>query len=432
MKLLVWSLVVSLAGLTACNHDSAHDAHGADGAGHGVEHGADAAGHSEATLDWDQLALGCSIMGSGEAAHVMCNHGHSLSLRNDPLYERRLFLQSHGMAEPNELDLLHSMDASHGGTLPGPMSGALTAIEGERVRIRVVSYGPQFHTFHVHGHVWLDQTKLTDVKTMGPAEVYDFAEFYAGAGADSTEPRSGPGQWMVHCHVETHMATGMWTMLDVLPKATATPPGPGGRYPGEVPPPLGGPGQTVDVWLVAAEVPLAISRVFVPATKELDTLERLARLYVPMATEAEWQQATAASVAAYMAPRTQTWLPWVLSVRQGTTVRVHLRNLMPSAPVSLHPHGVVATVDNEGTMPTDAAKPGGPAVVATWVADSPGTWPLHDHARTIENVGRGLFAAQVVYSPQEEAALQRDYVLFMHDYDMDWLMGADKPVGGGH
>lgn len=422
-----WAVLALCVALVGCGHTDAHAGHDDDG---GHQH-ADA-GHGQTALDWEQLALGCSIMGSGESAHVMCNHGHSLSLRNDPLYERRLYLQSHGMADPTELDLLHAMDAGHGTQLPGPLSGSLHAVQGERVRIRVVSYGPQFHTFHVHGHVWLDRGKLTDVRTLGPAEVYDFAEFYAGAHADSPDPRSGPGQWMVHCHVETHMATGMWTLLDVLPKDSPQLPAPQTKFPGEVPLPVGGAGQTVDVWVVAAEVPLAISRVFVPATKSLDTLERMARVYIPLGTEAQWQQATAGSVAAQMATRKRDWLPWVLSVRQGTTVRVHLRNLMPNAPVSLHPHGVAASPADEGTMPAAAALPGGQAVEATWLADSPGTWPLHDHARTIENVGRGLFAALVVYSPEEEQTLQRDYVLFMHDYDMDWLMGAETPAGGGH
>ncbi|MBL8786583.1 MAG: hypothetical protein JNJ59_16890, partial [Deltaproteobacteria bacterium] len=54
------------------------------------------------------------------------------------------------------------------------------------------------------------------------------------------------------------------------------------------------------------------------------------------------------------------------------------------------------------------------------------------HARTLENLARGLFAAIVVLSPEDEARIERDYVVFMHDYDMDWLMGSENPSGTGH
>jgi FtsP/CotA-like multicopper oxidase with cupredoxin domain len=105
---------------------------------------------------------------------------------------------------------------------------------------------------------------------------------------------------------------------------------------------------------------------------------------------------------------------------------------MPEAPVSLHPHGVRYANDQDGTLPEDVVRPGGAPVTMTWTADTAGTWPLHDHARTLENLARGLFAAIVVLSPEDEARIERDYVVFMHDYDMDWLMGSENPSGTGH
>ncbi|MFO0749993.1 MAG: multicopper oxidase domain-containing protein [Myxococcota bacterium] len=386
-----------------------------------------------AELTWDQVALGCALMGSGAAEHVMCQHGHSLSLRGDPLYERWLYLRDHGLDAPTDADLMTSGPvAGSTGSLPPPLTLVLRAREGERVRLRVVSYGPQFHTFHVHGHLWLDDGTPTDTHTLGPAEVYDKAEFYAGGGADDPAERAGVGDWMMHCHVEMHMATGMWGIFRVEPKDGSEGLGDDGRFPYEIPAPLGGDGQTIDVWVAAATVPIAVGRAYFTALGELADVERDARLYVPFASEAEWQAATAASVRTALADRKEDWTPWVLSLRLGTTVRVHLKNLMSDAPVSLHPHGVRYTSGEDGTMPDDVVLPGGAPVTMTWTADTAGTWPLHDHARTLENLARGLFAAIVVKTPDDETRIARDYIVFMHDYDMDWLMGAEEPTGATH
>ncbi len=383
-------------------------------------------------LSWDELAFGCSVMGEGEQAHVMCNHGHALNLRNENLWERWRMLQSKGVAQPNEAQLMHG-GQSHD-PLPPPLTPILRARLGERVRIRAASYGPQFHTFHVHGHLWKDGANAADTQTLGPAEVYDLAEFYAGAGIDDPKERAGVGDWMYHCHVETHAVTGMWGIFRVLPKeGAAEQPGADGRFAYEVPPPLGGPGQKVTVHVVAAEVPLVVARSFVPAKGELVDVVRKARLYIPMPDEASWQAATAAELTArFQAGEKSTHTAWILSLRKGTEVTVKLRNLIPDAPASLHPHGVAYKVESDGTMEVSMALPGGKPTVSTWTADTVGTWPLHDHARQVENIGRGLFSAIVVKDDAEIAAIQRDYLVIFHDYDMDWMMGSATPVGGGH
>ena len=408
-----------------------------DGFTNAAETADDAAPQVHVELSWDQVALGCALMGTGAAEHAMCNHGHAVSLRGESLYERYLYLKDHGIAEPNEAQLM-----SHGkvgtGTLPQPLTPLLRARLGEHVRIRLISYGgTQFHTFHLHGHLWDEGNgQLVDNVTLGPMTVDDHARFYAGGAAGDPGERGGVGDWMYHCHVEVHALTGMWGLFRVLPSDVTASVGEdgvdaAGRYPHQLSMPEGEPGGTRDVYVVAAEVPLTVARTYAQADKQLSPVQRLARLYVPVDPKA-FQMATAASIGALMAGKEETWTPWVLSLWRGQTVRVHLKNVMDTAPATLHPHGVKYANSEDGTMPKDVALPGGPEVVMTWTADTAGTWPLHDHARAIENIGRGLFAAIVVQDPKEAATFQRENIVFLHDFDMDWLMGAAEPSGSGH
>jgi FtsP/CotA-like multicopper oxidase with cupredoxin domain len=388
-------------------------------------------------VTWDQLTLGCALMGEGAAQHVMCNHGHAVSLHGESLYERYLYLKDHGLDTPNEAQMM-----AHGkvgaGTLPEPLTPLIRARLGEHVRIRVISYGgTQFHTFHLHGHLWDEGNgQLVDNVTLGPMTVEDHVKFFAGGSFDSPTERGGIGDWMYHCHVEVHALTGMWGLFRVLPQDPTASVGEDavdatGRYPHQLALPDGQPSDTREVYVVAAEVPLTVARTYSPADKTLDPLQRVARLYVPVDL-ATFATATADSVGKIVAGQEETWTPWVLSLWQGQTVHVHLKNVMDSAPVTLHPHGVKYANSEDGTMPEDVALPGGPEVTMTWTGDTPGTWPLHDHARAIENIGRGLFAAIVVQDPKEAAGFQRDYILFLHDFDMDWLMGAAEPTGASH
>ncbi len=385
------------------------------------------------TVTKEQAQLGCLSMGSGDEAHVMCNHGHSLNFRSENLYARWMYLNAKEVHPISEADLMMGSESHASSMLPDPMTPLLRASVGERVKIRVMSYGPEMHDFHVHGHVWNDGNRALDTHPLMPAEVYDGAEFYAGAGASSATSRAGPGDWMYHCHVEPHIASGMWGIFRVTASDDSIGEDPNGRYPTEIPPLLGADGQTIDVWVVAAEVPLAVTREFDVTTSTLQTVERMARLYVPLPDETTFRQATAHSVQQMLRPQAETWMPWVLSLRLGTHVRLHLRNIMQEAPVSLHPHGVRYDINNDGTTPDDVAWPGGSEVVYEWTADTAGTWPMHDHARSIENIGRGLFSAIVVKTPDEETRLDRDYLIIFHDFDMNWMMGMpDGSMMQGH
>jgi FtsP/CotA-like multicopper oxidase with cupredoxin domain len=98
----------------------------------------------------------------------------------------------------------------------GRMHGAIPPIvvnEGERILIRLMHAGAMPHAFHTHGHSFKivatdgnpvpEVAQLTkDTLLIGPAERYDL-ELQA----------DNPGVWMVHCHMEPHMANGMMTLL---------------------------------------------------------------------------------------------------------------------------------------------------------------------------------------------------------------------------
>lgn len=75
----------------------------------------------------------------------------------------------------------------------------LHARVGDLVQWDVLTLGDDFHTFHIHGHRWLDPSGTpTDTKTIGPAESFRIR---------FREDR--PGAWLYHCHVESHMDNGM-------------------------------------------------------------------------------------------------------------------------------------------------------------------------------------------------------------------------------
>ncbi len=70
---------------------------------------------------------------------------------------------------------------------------------GELVQWDVMAMGSDFHTFHVHGHRWIDPDGTPrDTQTVGPAESFRFRW-----------REQDPGTWLYHCHVEDHMARGM-------------------------------------------------------------------------------------------------------------------------------------------------------------------------------------------------------------------------------
>lgn len=70
---------------------------------------------------------------------------------------------------------------------------------GELVQWNVMAMGSEHHTFHVHGHRWLEAGAVArDTHTVGPAESFRFRW-----------RERDPGTWLYHCHVEQHMERGM-------------------------------------------------------------------------------------------------------------------------------------------------------------------------------------------------------------------------------
>jgi FtsP/CotA-like multicopper oxidase with cupredoxin domain len=70
---------------------------------------------------------------------------------------------------------------------------------GDVVQWDVMAMGSEHHTFHVHGHRWLDANGIPrDTQTVGPAESFRFRW-----------REEDPGTWLYHCHVEDHMMRGM-------------------------------------------------------------------------------------------------------------------------------------------------------------------------------------------------------------------------------
>lgn len=86
--------------------------------------------------------------------------------------------------------------------------------EGDRVLIRLINMGSLIHPIHLHGHLFKivstdgnpvpEAAQLTkDTVAIAPGERYDI-ELVA----------DNPGVWMVHCHIESHAANGMMTLLE--------------------------------------------------------------------------------------------------------------------------------------------------------------------------------------------------------------------------
>ncbi len=70
---------------------------------------------------------------------------------------------------------------------------------GQLVQWDVMAMGSEHHTFHVHGHRWLETGGVPrDTRTVGPAESFRFRW-----------RERHPGVWLYHCHVEQHMERGM-------------------------------------------------------------------------------------------------------------------------------------------------------------------------------------------------------------------------------
>ena len=87
------------------------------------------------------------------------------------------------------------------GNAPG-----FTMKQGERVRWYTAAMG-SLHTAHWHANTVMLDERATDVVPLMPAEMHT-----VDMVADN------PGMWMFHCHIEPHLASGMYTHYMVEPR----------------------------------------------------------------------------------------------------------------------------------------------------------------------------------------------------------------------
>ncbi len=84
---------------------------------------------------------------------------------------------------------------------------------GERILLRLMNMGSLAHPIHIHGHSF--KIVATDGNAVPPAAQLTKDTVLIGPGEryDIELIADNPGVWMVHCHIESHAANGMMTLL---------------------------------------------------------------------------------------------------------------------------------------------------------------------------------------------------------------------------
>lgn len=135
--------------------------------------------------------------------------------------------QSHRQTDPitgrpatDDCDPMNPVGMSHN----DPDTGAgpcFVAEEGELIEFVNIAIGEFVHTWHLHGHNWA-QTRTGIAPWSRLAADIPLEDNHIMAAGDSfgfmmrAGDKVGPGAWMLHCHVGSHAAAGMWTFLHVL------------------------------------------------------------------------------------------------------------------------------------------------------------------------------------------------------------------------
>jgi plastocyanin len=116
------------------------------------------------------------------------------------------------------------------GSTPTLVSGPET-----KMRFGVAGIGSGMHTFHLHGHRWAvagpDGTdpatiqgsplvraisQFEDTRIFGPANSFVFTIQQGGGSFMGAFPGTAFGEWHLHCHVLSHMMSGMMGSLLVV------------------------------------------------------------------------------------------------------------------------------------------------------------------------------------------------------------------------
>ena len=115
----------------------------------------------------------------------------------DAAPDREFFIAFHSFS-PTATGLNTNFSCVNGRAYAGN-TPTLEANVGENVAFHVFAIDNNFHTFHVHGHRWTDDSgTVVDNKTLGPGD-----SFTAAFTEDN------PGRWFYHCHVFSHLHEGM-------------------------------------------------------------------------------------------------------------------------------------------------------------------------------------------------------------------------------
>ena len=108
-----------------------------------------------------------------------------------------------------ESNMMHAINGYIYQAVPG-----LTMTVGERVAWHLLGFGStkDVHTIHFHG-----QTVLYEHSGKHTQDVLDV---FPESGASTVLQAINPGVWLLHCHVNDHMAAGMETSYTILPKGS--------------------------------------------------------------------------------------------------------------------------------------------------------------------------------------------------------------------
>jgi FtsP/CotA-like multicopper oxidase with cupredoxin domain len=110
---------------------------------------------------------------------------------------REFFIAFHSF-QPPATGLSTAFSCINGYAYPGNAPTLRTNV-GESVAFYVFAIDNDFHTFHIHGHRWVDETgTVVDNKTLGP-----------GDSMTASFIEDNPGRWLYHCHVWSHISSGM-------------------------------------------------------------------------------------------------------------------------------------------------------------------------------------------------------------------------------